>query len=134
MKIYLAGPMSGIKDHNYPAFHAATKRLRELGHQVINPAEVNPDTACLQGETPEDLWRRCMRRDIPELLTCNTIVVLPGWIKSRGARLEVAIAIAMGFTIIDYASWKALSPWRVGLQLAVRTILASPPDQDIQAS
>ena len=44
MKLYLAGPMTGIKDLNFPAFHAEASRLRALGHIVVNPAAVNPDT------------------------------------------------------------------------------------------
>ena len=37
--IYIAGPMSGKVDHNYPAFHAAAKFLREKGWTVFSPAE-----------------------------------------------------------------------------------------------
>lgn len=47
MKIYLAGPMTGIKDLNFPRFHGEAARLRALGHQVINPAELNADTTAL---------------------------------------------------------------------------------------
>lgn len=39
MRIYLAGPMRGYAEFNFPAFHAAAARLREQGHTVFNPAE-----------------------------------------------------------------------------------------------
>lgn len=39
MKIYLAGPMRGIPEFNFPAFHAMACRLRAEGNVVFNPAE-----------------------------------------------------------------------------------------------
>ena len=36
--IYIAGPMSGIKDWNFPAFFKAEAELEALGYKVINPA------------------------------------------------------------------------------------------------
>lgn len=91
MKWYLAGPMSGLPDLNFPAFHAETARLRLAGHEVVNPAEVNPDH-----EMP---WAECMRRDIPAMLTCEGIALLPGWERSRGAKLEHHVATALGMRV-----------------------------------
>ena len=88
MRIYLAGPMTGYADLNFPAFHSEAGRLRGIGHTVINPAEVNPD--------PNAKWSDCMRADIRELVTCDAVALLPGWEKSRGATLEHHIATALG--------------------------------------
>ena len=55
-RIYIAGPMTGLPALNFPAFHAAASALRALGHQVVNPAEINADTTAD--------WRTCMRADI----------------------------------------------------------------------
>ena len=38
-RIYIAGPMTGHAEHNFPAFHAAAKRLHEAGWEVVNPAD-----------------------------------------------------------------------------------------------
>lgn len=83
-RIYLAGPMTGLPDLNFPAFHAEAARLRALGYDVVNPAELNQD---LQAS-----WVDCMRADIPALLTCGTIAFLPRWTDSKGASLEGYIA------------------------------------------
>ena len=37
--VYLSGPMTGLPDLNFPAFHAAADKLRSQGVQVVNPAE-----------------------------------------------------------------------------------------------
>lgn len=39
MTTYIAGPMSGIPDFNYPMFHRVAKHLRDRGVDVRNPAE-----------------------------------------------------------------------------------------------
>ena len=88
MKIYIAGPMTGIAELNFPTFHAAAARLRALGHTVINPAELNPD--------PDAKWLDCMRRDIAELVTCDAVALLPGYSASRGAMIEFGLAEDLG--------------------------------------
>jgi hypothetical protein len=90
-KIYIAGPMTGLPELNFPAFHAAAAVLRERGHTVINPAEINLDVGAD--------WADCMRADIAQLVTCDSICLLPGWEKSRGATLEHHIAAALGFEV-----------------------------------
>jgi hypothetical protein len=89
--VYLAGPMTGIPEFNYPAFHEAAKKLRTAGFTVINPAEVNPDTTLS--------WEECMKRDLVELMKCGMVAVLPDWHKSRGARLEVHVAASLGMAV-----------------------------------
>lgn len=90
-KIYIAGPMTNLPELNFPAFHAAAADLRAKGHHVINPAEINID--------PSAGWIECMRADIRELIDCTHIALLPGWEDSRGAKLELHIATALGFEV-----------------------------------
>ncbi len=91
MKIYVAGPMTGHKDLNFPAFHAAASALRAAGWEVVNPAEVNPDHTMA--------WADCMRRDITALVGCDAIVLLDGWMSSKGARLERHIAVELDMAV-----------------------------------
>lgn len=92
MKLYIAGPMTGLPDLNFPAFHAEAARLRALGYEVANPAEINPE--------PGMAWAECMRRDIPELVRCDGVVLLEGWERSRGASLEAHIAHSLGMRLV----------------------------------
>jgi nucleoside 2-deoxyribosyltransferase len=103
MRIYLAGPMTGIARKNYPAFHAAAARLRAAGFEVVNPAE-------LHEEGIDRPWAWFLRKDIPHLLTCDAVFVLDGWAGSDGAKLEVYIAIALGMPIYTRATF----PWPEG--------------------
>ena len=87
-KIYIAGPMTGLPDLNYPAFHEAAAALRAAGHEVFNPAE-NPAPAC-------GSWNGYMRMAIAQLTQCEAIYLLPNWMRSKGARLECRIAMDFG--------------------------------------
>lgn len=93
-RIYVAGPMTGILDHNFPAFHAAANRLREAGWDVVNPADN------FGGRT--DLPReRYLRADVALLVQCDAIAMLPGWENSLGAGLEYLLACEFGMSILD---------------------------------
>ncbi|HBO4545378.1 DUF4406 domain-containing protein [Pseudomonas paraeruginosa] len=87
-RIYLAGPMTGLPEHNFPAFHAEAARLRSLGYQVENPAE--------HGVIDGFEWADYLRLDLQKLLTCQAIALLPGWMDSKGARLEFTVATNLG--------------------------------------
>nr|WP_265342954.1 DUF4406 domain-containing protein [Pseudomonas aeruginosa] len=91
-RIYLAGPMTGLPEFNYPAFHAEAARLRHLGYHVENPAE-NPAPAC-------GTWAGYMRKALAQLVTCDAIALLPGWPSSRGANIERSLAFAMGMKVV----------------------------------
>lgn len=92
MKAYIAGPMTGIEDFNYPAFNAAAATLRARGWQVENPAE-NP-------APPSREWLDYMRMAVAQLAHCDSVVLLPGWEASKGARVEFTLAAGMGLQIL----------------------------------
>jgi len=99
--LYLSGPMSGLPEFNYPAFQAAAERLRAQGSTVISPHEL-PANCPGCTNIGEHSWAQHMRVDLAALLTCDVIVLLPGWQQSRGAQLEKTVAEAIGLMIVDY--------------------------------
>ena len=89
---YIAGPMTGIKDWNVPAFAEMAERLRQRGRPVINPHELHEASA-------DVAWDWYLRRDLAQLVKCSGIVMLPGWGGSKGASLEHHVAQTLGMTI-----------------------------------
>ena len=112
-RVYVAGPMTGIPGHNFPAFNAAADALRAEGWHVENPA----DHGVVNGVT----WADYMHADVCMLASCGAIYLLPGWSESRGASLEAHIAAALGMQFL-YADG-AEQPLPVAVHLAVAEVL-----------
>jgi len=115
MKIYLAGPMRGVPEFNFPAFHEAANKLRSEGHYVFSPAERDNDkygTDISKGNATGDesiaakehgfSLREALEADLSWICThAEAIAMLPGWEKSKGATAEHATAIALGLKVLD---------------------------------
>ena len=89
---YLAGPMTGHDDYNYPAFFEAQIMLENMGFIVQNPASN-------YGQNQNLDHTRYLRMAIGQVMCCDCIVLLPGWSKSKGAVAETAVAQMLGLTI-----------------------------------
>lgn len=89
-RVYLSGPMSGIADNNFPAFHAWAALLRSQDYDVVSPAEIQE----------AGTWELCLRNDLRELCTCDGIALMPGWENSKGANLELHVAHRLGMKVI----------------------------------
>lgn len=101
-RVYIAGPMTGIAEYNFPAFFAAEKVLAEVGYQPVNPARKDMEIDGFDGSEPTTQpFEHYMNRDIPLVLTCDGIAVLPDWWKSRGGRSEVSVALLTGRFVIS---------------------------------
>lgn len=82
--------MTGYPEFNFPAFHEAKSRLKKLGFKVCSPADFGP----------EGTWEDCLKRDLRYVVKCDAVVTLPGWRQSRGAKLEVHVAKALGMPVV----------------------------------
>lgn len=98
-RVYLAGPMTGYEDYNFPAFHRYAAYLRSLGATVFSPAE---NDLILYGsdflEHPERAeFRKCMEDDLRWICRyADAIAVMPGYEKSKGVNVELTLARAIG--------------------------------------
>jgi hypothetical protein len=122
MRVYIAGPMTNLPQFNFPAFDHAAKVLRALDYDVVSPAELDsPETRALAMASPDgdpshyaqgDTWGDFLARDVKLIADegIEAIVTLPGWEKSRGARLETFVGRLCGLDIYEYATLGALDP------------------------
>jgi hypothetical protein len=97
-RIYLSGPISGIKNNNREEFEKAQIKLEKEGFIVSNPLVI---CQSLGNDAP---YGEYMCYDIRALTYCDSIYMLPGWKQSRGAMMEHMIALMIGLKVIDYGS------------------------------
>lgn len=102
VRVYIAGPISGLPDGNRPAFAAAADMIRRIGAEPIDPHHVSD----MAGVTT---WRDCMIADLAELIHADAVFLLPGWSLSRGAKIEADLALALA--IPNFQSHEHLASW-----------------------
>jgi Domain of unknown function (DUF4406) len=114
-RLYIAGPMTGIPQFNFPAFHAAAKALRAEGFEVISPAEEDgPEigAAAMQSQDGQldanskiagQTWGDLLSRDVKIVADkVDGVAFLPGWARSKGARLEAFTGLLAGKVFYVY--------------------------------
>lgn len=102
MKVYLAGPMTGLPEFNFPAFDRAAELLAAEGHTVFNPAQMDRDLGFdpAVATVTDGFLRDALRRDLSAICDADAIAMLPGWEKSGGAKIEWMLASHLGLKII----------------------------------
>lgn len=99
--IYIAGPMRGIENNNADAFDRAEKHLTNRGWRVFNPIRIGRGIATDDEiANDQDLLQVVMRVERSIIHHCDAIYLLRNWEHSKGARLELAVAIRKGCEII----------------------------------
>ena len=105
--IYIAGPMRGVPEFNFPSFYEAEEMLKKQGWNVFNPARNDVENYGLNttglkgdmGELPEFNLRDALAWDMQRICESGAIYMLQGWEHSTGARAEHALAIALGLDV-----------------------------------
>lgn len=113
VKVYIAGPMSHIPQFNFPYFDHVANTLRDQGYDVVSPAELDDPAfrakVLAEGITGEEshllgAWGDCLARDVKLISDggIEAIFLLPGWRRSRGARLEAFVGLLCGLQFAVY--------------------------------
>lgn len=100
--LYLAGPMTGLPDLNYPAFEAAATSLRGLGYRVLSPHELGIDAA----KQKEIGWAQALKRSLRQMLETDAVAYLHGFQESSGAKLEIMVADRLSMPCHPIAFWE----------------------------
>ena len=101
LKIYIAGPMRGYVNNNHKEFDKAERVLSSKKiWEPINPARVDRE----EGVDPADDMtklelKQALKRDVDLVFQCECMFMLRGWERSEGARMEHALATALGMGI-----------------------------------
>ena len=113
-KAYLSGPITGEK--NYKDLFLFVEELVKLcdAFRIFNPASQIPDSLD---------YEQAMKRCVVALAEYETIVMLPGWHTSKGARLEHDIALSCGIDIVDLTNYRLVQcSWNT-LDIALARLL-----------
>ena len=108
--IYIAGPMRGYENYNYPAFDEREDILNRYGWQCVNPARLDrcqgkpmsDPMAFAPDSNYEDheFMRSALCRDMVAICDeCTAIYMMKDWENSKGAKAEWALAKALGLDI-----------------------------------
>lgn len=126
--IYLAGPMQGFPEFNFPAFAATAAALRMAGYDILSPHELDLengfDPKVVRTVTREQV-QGFLRRDMLALARCQSIALMPGWRLSKGANLELAVAERIGcqvYEVTDTYDLVPLRPAAVGVHIELRVL------------
>ncbi|WP_138751100.1 DUF4406 domain-containing protein [Paenibacillus sinopodophylli] len=120
-KVYIAGPMTGITDSNYPAFNKAAAEWEAKGYYTLNPVDNDDNSG---NQTYADF----IRAGLFQLLQADSIALLPGWENSKGAKLERHIAKILGLTI--YEPVPPVRTWSAFLDEAIAVFITKNTDYD----
>ena len=108
VSVYIAGPMRGMKELNFPAFMDAEVRLFARVVEAYNPARVDMDmgfdpTGLTGDENLDDLGfdlRGALAGDLGWIAeNADSLLLLDGWQDSAGARAEFALAQALNLNV-----------------------------------
>ena len=92
-RVYISGKISGLDNHYVQLkFAACAESLKSVGYEPVNPLK--------NGLPSSASWKEHMRADIALLKTCDYIYLQRDFIMSRGAMIELFLAIRWGKPII----------------------------------
>ena len=106
-KIYIAGPMTGYPQYNFPAFLEAEKEISGKGWKALSPARMDIERGFNPIKDPtavftDDMLQDAIIRNIAAILESDAIAMLDNWSESKGAKAEYYVARWAGKQLFRY--------------------------------
>ena len=104
---YLAGPMRGIEEYNFPAFHKEADWLRSKGWKIFSPAERDEADPTIDPKRNIAGWHGSrgldyfMSFDLKAVCEHEAVILMKGWETSQGARLEAMVAVEIDHPVFE---------------------------------
>ena len=96
IKIYIAGPITGLPNLNKEAFAKMENDLTKLAViEALNPHKLVTNLG------PNASWEQYMRICIQAVATAQALILLPGWQHSKGATFERMVAQRLHIPVVD---------------------------------
>ena len=96
--IYLSGPITGLDPEECQRLFAEWDwKMVRLGYLTVNPLVLDTELESRLGRVPTR--EEYLRNDLSIMLTCDKILMLPGWSNSKGAVLERKVAMECGIPV-----------------------------------
>lgn len=92
-KCYITGKITGLDPITYKLnFQDAEKEVWKLGMIPCSPLNLPHNHGCT--------WSEYMREDLIAMLGCTHVYALSNWRESKGATIEMNLALTLGLNII----------------------------------
>lgn len=121
MRLYIAGPISADPSRTVAekvaSFRDVSGWLMDKGYETVPAIDVPPECGLSREECTalterpgrvgqgDHSWECYMKYDLRAMLLCDGVALLPKWLLSPGARIEVNTAIAVGLPVQGATEW-----------------------------
>lgn len=113
--VYISGPMTGEENLNFEAFEKAENKIKSLGFEVFNPhkfEELQDEDfiSKIQDLGQNETWAEYMKIDLVKMLkSCDFVLALNNWERSRGATIEIFLAKSLGLPVLSNETYEELN-------------------------
>lgn len=109
LKIFISGPMSGYEKYNFPKFDEIEEKLVSFGYEVVNPARISRRYKEKDVKSDRSVYDKMVQEQIAAEKSCDAILLLNGWQKSKGVRRELELALLANMEVFLESDMDKLS-------------------------